>query len=53
MFLTPTQLQYARDDVRYLLPLQTKLEAELAEAGLTKVYELVNSFARRLLVMPY
>lgn len=33
--LTPEQVQYARDDVRYLLPLADKLEKALAHLGRT------------------
>ncbi len=40
MFLSPEQLTYAADDVRYLLPLLDKLEAALTEAKLTPVFEL-------------
>ena len=40
MLLSPEQLEYAEDDVRYLHPLQAKLEAELEKAGLTKVFQM-------------
>jgi hypothetical protein len=43
MMLTAAQLQYARDDARYLHRLTLTLESELAQDDLTHVFEIVLS----------
>ena len=45
--LTEEQMEYARNDVRYLHQLKDKLAKELEAAGLTKVFEM----ERRLLLV--
>src|SRR5260221_7472964 len=40
MALSTAQISYAREDVRYLLPLAEKLKATLAAEGLTEAFEL-------------
>src|SRR5260221_3540237 len=40
LVLSPEQVKYAHDDVRYLLPLSDRLKTAMAAAGLTEVFEL-------------
>ena len=43
LFLTDAQLEYARNDVRYLLLLKTALEEELQRAGLERMFALESA----------